>query len=202
MGEISTQMIKELRARTNAGVMDCKEALKEADGDMEKAVDFLRKKGLATALKRAGRETSEGLIHSYIHAGGKIGVLVEVNCETDFVAKTDEFKTFVKNLAMHIAASKPLGIRREDIPEEVVRREEQIYREQAAEMGKPEKIVDKIVQGKMEKFYEESCLLDQQYIRDPDITIQDLIHDGHYKLFQNPFPWSVQPFLKVLSSLR
>jgi elongation factor Ts len=185
MVEISAPMIKELRTRTNAGVMDCKEALKEAGGDMEQAVDFLRKKGLATALKRAGRETSEGLIHSYIHTGGKIGVLVEVNCETDFVAKTDEFKTFVKNLAMHIAATKPLGIRREDIHEEVVQREEEIYRAQATEMGKPEKILDKIVQGKMEKFYKESCLLDQQYIRDPEITIQDLIHDIVTKTGEN-----------------
>ena len=158
MVAISAQMIKELRKRTNAGVLDCKEALKGADGDMEKAVDFLRKKGLATALKRAGRETSEGLIHSYIHTGGKIGVLLEVNCETDFVAKTDEFRSFVKNLAMHIAATRPLGIHREDIPEEVIRREEEIYRAQAVETGKPEKILDKIVQGKMEKFYKESCL--------------------------------------------
>ena len=185
MVEISAPMIKELRTRTNAGVMDCKEALKEAGGDMEQAVDFLRKKGLATALKRAGRETSEGLIHSYIHTGGKIGVLVEVNCETDFVAKTDEFKTFVKNLAMHIAATKPLGIRRKDIHEKVVQREEEIYRAQATEMGKPEKILDKIVQGKMEKFYKESCLLDQQYIRDPEITIQDLIYDIVTKTGEN-----------------
>ena len=185
MVEISAQMIKELRTRTNAGVLNCKEALKDADGDMEKAIDFLRKKGLATALKRAGRETSEGLIHSYIHTGGKIGVLVEVNCETDFVAKTDEFKTFVKDLAMHIAASKPLGIRREDIPEQVIQREEEIYRAQAVETGKREKILDKIVQGKMEKFYKESCLLDQQYIRDPDITTQDLIHDMITKTGEN-----------------
>ncbi|MBW1769883.1 MAG: translation elongation factor Ts, partial [Deltaproteobacteria bacterium] len=177
MVEINAQMIKELRSRTHAGVMDCKEALQEASGDTEKAVDFLRKKGLATALKRAGRETSEGLIHSYIHTGGKIGVLVEVNCETDFVAKNDEFSTFVKNLAMHIAAARPLGLRREDIPEKVVQREEDVYRAQAIETGKPEKILDKIVQGKMEKFFKESSLLDQQYVRDPDITIQDLIHD-------------------------
>jgi elongation factor Ts len=177
MVDINAQMIKELRSRTHAGVMDCKEALQEASGDMEKAVDFLRKKGLATAMKRAGRETSEGLIHSYIHTGGKIGVLVEVNCETDFVAKNDEFSTFVKNLAMHIAAARPLGIRREDIPEKVVQREEDVYRAQAIETGKPEKILDKIVQGKMEKFFKESSLLGQQYVRDPDITIQDLIHD-------------------------
>jgi len=185
MAEIRAQMIKELRTRTNAGVMGCKEALKEAGGDMEQAVDFLRKKGLATALKRSGRQTSEGLIYSYIHTGGKMGALVEVNCETDFVARTDEFKTFVKNLAMHIAATKPLGIRREDIPEEVLQREEEIYRAQATEMGKPEKILDKIVQGKMEKFYKESCLLDQQYIRDPEITIQDLIHDIVAKTGEN-----------------
>ncbi len=185
MVEISAQMIKQLRTRTNAGVMDCKEALTEAGGDLEKAVDFLRKRGVAIALKRAGRETSQGLIQSYIHTGGKIGVLVEVNCETDFVAKTDEFKAFVKNLAMHIAATKPLGIRAEDISEEVIQREKEIYRAQAEEMGKPEKILDKIVQGKMEKFCKESCLLDQQYVKDPDITIQDLIHDIVTKTGEN-----------------
>lgn len=185
MVEISAQMIKQLRTRTNAGVMDCKEALTEAGGDLEKAVDFLRKRGVAIALKRAGRETSQGLIQSYIHTGGKIGVLVEVNCETDFVAKTDEFKAFVKNLVMHIAATKPLGIRAEDISEEVIQREKEIYRAQAVEMGKPEKILDKIVQGKMEKFCKESCLLDQQYVRDPDITIQDLIHDIVTKTGEN-----------------
>jgi elongation factor Ts len=151
--------------------------LQDADGDLEKAVDYLRKKGLATALKRAGRETSEGVINAYIHAGGRIGVLVEVNCETDFVAKTDEFRDLVKNLAMHVAATKPLGIGREDIPEEILRREGEIYRAQAREMGKPEKILDKIVQGKMEKFYKESCLLEQQYVKDTDLTVQDLIHD-------------------------
>ncbi|MDY6954397.1 MAG: translation elongation factor Ts, partial [Thermodesulfobacteriota bacterium] len=177
MAEVSASMIKELRARTNAGIMDCKGALQEAKGDMEKAVDFLRKKGLATALKRAGRETSEGQVGSYIHIGGKIGVLLEVNCETDFVGKTDEFKEFVKNMAMHIAATKPLGIGREDVSEEVVSREEEIYRAQAKEMGKPEKILDKIVQGKMEKFYKEACLLEQQYVKDTDMTIQDLIND-------------------------
>jgi elongation factor Ts len=177
MAAINAELIKELRARTNAGIMDCKEALQEADGDLEKAVDYLRKKGLATALKRAGRETSEGVINAYIHAGGRIGVLVEVNCETDFVAKTDEFRDLVKNLAMHVAATKPLGIGREDIPEEILKREEEIYRAQAREMGKPEKILDKIVQGKMEKFYKESCLLEQQYVKDTDLTVQDLIHD-------------------------
>jgi elongation factor Ts len=177
MAAINAELIKELRVRTNAGIMDCKEALQEADRDLEKAVDYLRKKGLATALKRAGRETSEGVINAYIHAGGRIGVLVEVNCETDFVAKTDEFRDLVKNLAMHVAATKPLGIGREDIPEEILKREEEIYRAQAREMGKPEKILDKIVQGKMEKFYKESCLLEQQYVKDTDLTVQDLIHD-------------------------
>jgi elongation factor Ts len=177
MAAINAEMIKELRSRTNAGIMDCKTALQEADGDLEKAVDFLRKKGLATALKRAGRETSEGVINSYIHAGGRIGVLVEVNCETDFVAKTDEFKNLVKDLAMHIAATKPLGIGREDIPEEILRREEEVCRGQAKEMGKPEKILDKIVEGKMEKFYKESCLLEQQYVKDTDLSIQELIHE-------------------------
>jgi elongation factor Ts len=185
MGEINAEVIKELRKRTNAGIMDCKGALKDADGDMEKAVDFLRKKGLATALKRAGRATSEGLIEAYVHTGGKIGVLVEVNCETDFVARTDEFKAFVKNLAMQIAATKPLGIRREDISQEFIEREEEVYKAQALEMGKPENIVDKIVQGKMEKFFQESCLLDQQYVKDPDITIQDLIHDMVSKTGEN-----------------
>ena len=185
MVEVNANMIKELRGRTNAGIMDCKEALQEAGGDMEKAIDFLRKKGLATALKRAGRETSEGIINSYIHVGGKIGVLVEVNCETDFVAKTDEFKEFVKNLAMHIAATKPLGAGREDISEEVLKREEEIYRAQAAELGKPEKVVEKIVQGKMEKFYKESCLLEQQYVKDTDLTIQDLINEMVAKTGEN-----------------
>ena len=185
MVEINATMIKEIRVRTNAGIMDCKEALNEADGDMEKAVDFLRKKGLATALKRAGRQTSEGVINSYIHAGGKIGVLVEVNCETDFVGRTDQFKEFVKNLAMHVAATKPLGISREDIAEELVKREEEIYRAQAKEMGKPDKILDKIVQGKMEKFYRESCLLEQQYVKDTDLTIQDLIHEMVSKTGEN-----------------
>jgi len=177
MAAIDSKMIKDLRVRTNAGIMDCKEALQEAGGDMEKAVDFLRKKGLATALKRAGRETSEGVVNSYIHGGGKIGVLVEVNCETDFVAKTDEFKEFVKNIAIHIAATRPLGIERKDVAQEVIKREEEVYRAQALDTGKPEKIIDKIVEGKMEKFFKETCLLEQQYVKNTDITITDLIHE-------------------------
>lgn len=157
--------------------MDCKQALAENDGDMEKAVDFLRKKGLATAAKRAGRATSEGTIQSYIHMGGKIGVMVEVDCETDFVAKTDDFMAFAKNLAMHIAATSPVGINPEDVPESVLERERAIYRDQALEMGKPEKMIDKIVDGKMNKFFKESCLMNQQYVKDPDKTIADYLNE-------------------------
>ena len=157
--------------------MDCKEALSECDGDMEKAVDFLRKKGLATAAKRAGRATSEGTIQSYIHMGGKIGVLVEVNCETDFVAKTDDFTAFARDLAMHIAATSPVGVTPEDVPPAVIEREREFYRAQAMEMGKPEKMVDKIVEGKLNKFFKESCLLNQAYVRDPDKTIADVLNE-------------------------
>ena len=177
MATISAAMVKELREKSGAGIMDCKQALAENDGDMEKAVDFLRKKGLATAAKRAGRATSEGTIQSYIHMGGKIGVMVEVNCETDFVAKTDDFIAFAQNLAMHIAATSPVGITAEDVPESVVDRERTIYREQALEMGKPEKMIDKIVDGKLAKFFKESCLMDQPYVRDPDKTITDYLNE-------------------------
>ena len=183
--KVNAEMIKLLRTKTGAGIMDCKEALDESKGDVDKAVEFLRKKGLATALKRAGRDTREGTIQSYIHAGGKIGVMVEVNCETDFVARTDIFQDFAKSLAMHIAATNPIGIKREDIPEEIIEREKDIYRAQALEMGKPEKIVDRIVQGKMEKFFKESTLLEQQYVKNPDITIQDLLHEIIAKTGEN-----------------
>lgn len=175
--EVTAAMVKQLRDQTGSGIMDCKEALKDARGDMKKAVDFLRKKGLAKAQKRAGRATSQGVVQSYIHAGEQIGVLIEVNCETDFVAKTDDFKSFVRNLAMHIAASDPMGIRQEDIPDEVKEREMEIYRAQAREMGKPDKIIDKIADGKLKKFLEESCLMNQKYVKDPDITIQDLLNE-------------------------
>lgn len=185
MTAISAEMVKQLRAKTGAGIMDCKQALSDCDGDMEKAVDFLRKKGLATAQKRAGRETSEGTVQSYIHMGGKIGVLVEVNCESDFVAKTDDFLEFSKNIAMHIAAANPLGLTSEDIPEEVVERERQIYRDQALEMGKPEKMLDKIVEGKINKFYKESCLMSQPYIRDPKLTVTDVLNDVIAKIGEN-----------------
>jgi len=185
MTTISAQMVKELRQKTGAGIMDCKEALAETGADMDKAVEYLRKKGLATAAKRAGREMSEGVVHAYIHTGGKIGVLVEVNCETDFVAKTDDFQDLAKNIAMHIAASSPVGIRPEDVPPDVVEKEKEIYRAQALESGKPEKVVDKIVEGKLAKFFKESCLLNQPYVRDPDITVADMLNDAIAKIGEN-----------------
>ena len=177
MSEISAAMVKELREKSGAGIMDCKAALSECDGDLEKAVDFLRKKGIATAAKRAGRATSEGTVQSYIHMGGKIGVMVEVNCETDFVAKTDDFGDFAKNIAMHIAATNPVGIVPEDVPAEVVSREREIYRAQVLEMGKPEQMVDKIAEGKLNKFFKENCLMNQQYVKEPDKTIADYLNE-------------------------
>ena len=174
--EVSASMVKDLREKTGAGMMDCKKALAESGGNFEKAVDYLRQKGLATAARRAGRVASEGQIGSYVHAGGKIGVMVEVNCETDFVAKTDDFQAFAKDIAMHIAASSPLYIQRENVPPEVLEREREIYRAQAREAGKPEKIMEKIVEGKLEKFYGEVCLLEQPFIKDPDRTVQDLLN--------------------------
>ncbi|MFP4039670.1 MAG: translation elongation factor Ts [Desulfosudaceae bacterium] len=182
MGTISAGMVKELREKTGAGMMDCKEALTECNGDIEKSVDFLRTKGLAKAAKRSGRETAEGLVESYIHMGGKIGVLVEVNCESDFVAKTDDFKEFAKNIAMHIAASSPAGIEPEDVPAEVVERERAVYREQVLEMGKPENMVDKIVEGKIKKFYKEACLMDQAYVKDPGISVRDYTNETVAKI--------------------
>lgn len=185
MSTISAEMVKELREKTGVGIMDCKQALTESDGDMGAAVDFLRKKGLATAKKRAGRTASEGVIQSYIHMGGKIGVIVEVNCETDFVAKTDDFKEFAKNIAMHIAATSPVGIKPEDVPEEIISKEKEIYRAQALETGKPENIVEKIAEGKVQKFYKENCLLQQPYVRDPNLTVEDVINDVIAKIGEN-----------------
>jgi elongation factor Ts len=170
-------MVKELREKSGAGMMDCKAALKECDGDMEKAIDFLRKKGIATAAKRAGRATSEGTVQSYIHMGGKIGVMVEVNCETDFVAKTDDFMEFAKNIAMHVAATNPVGIVPEDVPQDVIDREREIYKAQVLEMGKPENMVEKIAEGKLNKFFKESCLMNQQYVKEPDKTIADYLNE-------------------------
>lgn len=175
--EITAKMVKELRDRTNVGMMDCKQALVECQGDMDKAIDFLRQKGLATARKRAGRETRDGLVHAYIHPGSKLGVLIEVNCETDFVAKTDQFQEFVHNLAMHVAASNPLSIDRESVPEAVLAKEKEILKAQALDTGKPASIVDKIVEGRIKKFYEEACLLEQPFVKDPDKTIQDLVNE-------------------------
>ena len=182
---ITSQMVKELREKTNAGMMDCKKALTETDGDMEKAVDLLRQKGLAVAAKRAGKETREGVIEAYIHAGGKIGVMVEVACETDFVAKTDDFKAFARNIAMHVAAVSPLAVSRDEIPAEVVQREKDIYINQALESGKPQQIAEKMVAGKMEKFLAEVCLLEQKYVKNPDLSVQDLLNELVAKMGEN-----------------
>lgn len=182
---ITAAMVKELRERTGVGMMDCKNALVEAGGDMEKAIELLRTKGLAQAAKKSSRLASEGLVSSYVHMGGRIGVLVEVNCETDFVAKTDEFKALCHDLAMQIAASKPEYVKREDVPQETIENEKRILRQQALNEGKPEKIVDKMVEGRIEKFYKENCLLEQPFIKDPDQTVQDLINDKIMKLGEN-----------------
>ncbi|RMG05593.1 MAG: translation elongation factor Ts [Nitrospirae bacterium] len=181
---VTAEMVKKLRQQTGAGMMDCKKALTETGGDFEKAVDFLRKKGLAAAEKRAGREASEGVIGSYIHMD-KIGVMVEVNCETDFVARTDEFKQFAKDVAMHIAAANPRFLSRETVPEEVIAREKEIYRDQVK--GKPDHVIDKIVEGKMEKFFSENCLLEQIFVKDPDQkkTIKDILTEMIGKIGEN-----------------
>lgn len=175
--EITAAMVRDLREATSAGMMDCKKALTDTAGDMQKAIDLLRKKGLAKAMKRAGREATEGMVHAYIHAGGRLGVLVEVNCETDFAGKSEDFQEFVKNVAMHIAAANPYGIQREDIPQDVLDREKAIYMDQARESGKPENILEKMVEGKMRKFYEEAVLMEQAYVKDPNITIQDYLNE-------------------------
>ncbi|MBI5523992.1 MAG: translation elongation factor Ts [Desulfarculus sp.] len=182
---ITAAMVKELRDKTNAGMMDCKKALGECNGDMTKAVDWLRQKGLAVAAKRADRQASEGQIVSYIHAGGKLGVLVEVNCETDFTGKTEEFSQFAKDLAMQVAAANPICVSPEELPAEVVEREKDIYRAQALESGKPEKIWDKIIEGKLKKFESESCLLKQAFVKDPDKTIEDLLNEMRAKTGEN-----------------
>jgi len=178
-------MVKELRDKTNAGMMDCKKALNETNGEMEKAIDLLRQKGLAVAQKRAARATSEGVVQTYIHAGGKLGVMVEVNCETDFVAKTDDFQNFAKDIAMHIAASNPVGVKREDVPSALLERETEIYKNQALDSGKPANIVDKIVAGKVDKFYADVTLLEQKFVKNPDLTIQDLLNEVVAKMGEN-----------------
>ena len=185
MMTITADMVKQLREKTGAGIMDCKGALTECSGDMDTAGDFMRKKGLATAAKRAGRAMKEGIIESYIHMNGKLGVLVEVNCETDFVAKNDDFKAFARNIAMHIAATNPVGIRPEDVSEEIINKEKEIYMAQVLEMGKPEKIAGNIVEGKMKKYFKENCLMNQPYVKDPGITISDLLNELIAKIGEN-----------------
>ncbi|MAN24216.1 MAG: translation elongation factor Ts [Gemmatimonadetes bacterium] len=175
MAEISAKSVMELRKSTGLGMMDCKQALKETDGDIEKAVEYLRKKGMAAVEKRAGREATDGLIVSYIHPGSRLGVLVEVNCETDFVARTEDFQQFARDVSMHIAASQPLAVKREDIETELLEKERAIYSEQAKNEGKPENIAEKIVQGRIEKFYQENCLMEQNFVKNPDQTIEQMI---------------------------
>ncbi|MEK6598732.1 MAG: translation elongation factor Ts [Deltaproteobacteria bacterium] len=183
--EISASLVRDLREKTGAGIMDCKKALTAANLDFEEAVTFLREKGLASAAKRADKVTSEGLVGSYIHAGGRVGVLVEINCETDFVAKTEEFQSLVKDIAMHIAALNPYYIRREDVPQDVIEKERSIYKTQAAQSNKPEKVIEKMVDGKIEKFFQEACLLEQAFVKNPDTTVKDLLTATLTKLGEN-----------------
>ena len=185
MAEITAALVKELRERTGAGMMDCKKALSATDGDLEKAIDFLREKGLAAAAKKAGRVAAEGLVQAYIHGGGRIGVLVEVNCETDFVAKTDAFKELVKDIAMHIAATNPSYLKREEVPTAELEHEQAVLAEQARNEGKPEKIIEKMVAGRIEKYYKEVCLMEQPFVKDPDKTISDLITESIAKIGEN-----------------
>ena len=185
MAEITAALVKELRERTGAGMMDCKKALSATDGDLEKAIDFLREKGLAAAAKKAGRVAAEGLVEAYIHGGGRIGVLVEVNCETDFVAKTDAFKELVKEIAMHIAATNPSYLKREEVPTAELEHEQAVLAEQARNEGKPEKIIEKMVAGRIEKYYKEVCLMEQPFVKDPDKTISDLITESIAKIGEN-----------------
>ena len=185
MAEITAALVKELRERTGAGMMDCKKALSATHGDLEKAIDFLREKGLAAAAKKAGRVAAEGLVEAYIHGGGRIGVLVEVNCETDFVAKTDAFKELVKDIAMHIAATNPSYLKREEVPTAELEHEQAVLAEQARNEGKPEKIIEKMVAGRIEKYYKEVCLMEQPFVKDPDKTISDLITESIAKIGEN-----------------
>jgi elongation factor Ts len=182
---ITAEMVKELREKTGAGMMECKKALEASNGDMEKAILYLRERGMAAAQKKASRVAKEGLITSYIHAGGKIGVLVEINCETDFVARNDEFKELAKDIAMQIAAAKPLYVKKEDVPQEVIEKEKEIYLAQAKASGKPEKVWDKIVEGKLESFFQEVCLYEQPFIKDSKLRIKDLIAEAVGKIGEN-----------------
>ena len=183
--KITTQMVKELRQATGAGVLDCRKALEATDGDFDKAVTILREKGLAAAAKKASREAKEGLIGSYVHPGAKMAAIVEVNCETDFVARTPEFQTLVKDLAMQVVAARPRWLSPEDVPAEVIEQEKAIYRKQLEEEGKPEHIMDRIIEGKLKKFYDENCLLEQAFIKDPDIKIKDMVTNAVARLGEN-----------------
>lgn len=183
--EVTASLVKELRDKTGAGMMDCKKALAETDGDLQKAVDYLRHKGLAAAAKKAARVASDGAVGAYVHAGGKLGVLVEINCETDFVARTAEFQSLLKDIAMQVAAANPRFVRREDVSADEFEREKVIYRQQALESGKPEKVVDMIVQGKMEKFYSDVCLMEQSFIKDPDKKVVDILNEAIARLGEN-----------------
>ena len=192
---VTAAMVNELRKATGAGLMECKRALTETSGDHEKAIDYLRTKGLAAASKKSGRVATEGAVGSYIHAGGKIGVLVEVNCETDFVAKNDTFQAFVKDISMHIAAASPLYVRREEVPAELIEREKEIYRAKAKESGKPDAIIEKILDGQINKFYGDICLLEQPYVKDPDKTIQTLLNETISTIGEN---MSIRRFAKFV----
>lgn len=182
---MDAKLVKELREKSGAGMMDCKKALAACDGEIDKAIDFLREKGLAAAAKKAGRVAAEGLVEAYIHGGGRIGVLVEVNCETDFVAKTDAFKELVKDIAMHIAATNPSYLKREEVPTAELEHEQTVLAEQARNEGKPEKIIEKMVSGRIEKYYKEVCLMEQPFVKDPDTTISDLITASIAKIGEN-----------------
>ena len=185
MSTISASTVKELREISGAGMMDCKKALTEASGDIEKAIDILRKTGMAKARKKSGRSAKEGIILPYIHPGAKLGVLLEINCETDFVANTDDFKNLSKDIAMHIAASAPMSVSREEIPQETLEREKEIYADQARQSGKPENIIEKMTEGRLNKFYQENVLLEQTFVKDPDKTVSDLITETVAKLGEN-----------------
>ena len=185
MAEITAKMVKELRDKTGAGMMDCKKALSDSDGDMEKAVKNLRERGVASAAKKAGRATSEGLIYSYIHPGDKLGVLIEINCETDFVARTDNFRDFAKDIAMQVAAADPRVVSRDQMTPEFIEEEKEVYRAMAQKEGKPDKIIDRIVEGKIEKFYSEACLLEQPFVKDTDRTISDVVTGTISKIGEN-----------------
>jgi len=182
---ITAEMVKKLREATGAGMMDCKNALVETDGDAEKAVALLREKGLSKAAKRAGRTASQGMIDSYIHLGGKVGVMVEVNCETDFVARNDEFKSFVRDICLQVAATNPAYLSRDDVPEDIINQEKDVLKNQALHEGKPEKVVEKIVAGKIEKYFEENCLLEQAFVKDPDIKVSELLSNLIAKIGEN-----------------